>query len=163
MLTAASLPSSSRPSSGKNNSKRVHFVRAFRELLELRARYKGYHGGRGSGKTNNFAGALVLLASQRKNVILCCREIQRSITDSSKQIIEDKIDEYGLRHRFHSTQNEVICENGSRFLFRGLSGPKGSIRSLEGVDIVWIDEAQHISTASLEELKNTIRKPGSEI
>jgi phage terminase large subunit len=164
---------------------------AFEDLLR-RARYKGWWGGRGGGKTQQFAGVLVMLAFSYLAVpgcgrwfeagdpaikvaekkygkkarglrILCCREIQLSIADSSKQVLDDKIDDMGMRWFFRSTEKEIRGLNGCRFFFHGLRHNIGNIKSKEGIDIVWVDEAQSVSQGSLDKLIPTIRKPGSEL
>lgn len=128
-------------------------------------RYKGLYGGRGSGKSHCFAGHGVILAAQRPGFrMVCVREVQRSIADSVKQLIEDKIQAYGLGGFFRLTDNEITGKNGSRIIFRGMQNhTAASIKSLEGFDVAWVEEAQTISAKSLELLTPTIRKPGSEI
>lgn len=92
------------------------------------------------------------------------REVQRSINDSVKMLIEDKINTFGLSGFFTITENEIRGINGSRIIFRGMQNhTAASIKSLEGFDAAWIEEAQTISRKSLELLTPTIRKSGSEI
>lgn len=96
--------------------------------------------------------------------MVCVREVQRSIADSVKQLLEDKIAAYGLGGMFSTTENEIACKNGSRIIFRGLQNhTAATIKSLEGMDCAWIEEAQTVSRKSLELLIPTIRKEGSEI
>lgn len=129
------------------------------------ARYKGAHGGRGSGKSHFFAGMAVIHMYREKDFrIVCVREIQNSIKDSVKQLIEDKIKLLGLEAFFTITDQEIRGRNGSLAIFRGLQNhTAASIKSLEGFDVAWIEEAQTISQHSLDLLTPTIRKPGSEI
>lgn len=129
------------------------------------ARYKGLYGGRGSGKSHVFAGLCVLRCAEREGFrIVCIREVQRSIADSVKQLIEDKIADYGLGDFFTSTETEITGLNGSRIIFRGMQNhTAASIKSLEGFDVAWIEEAQTISQKSLDLLTPTIREEGSEI
>lgn len=127
------------------------------------SRYKAFYGGRGSAKSHSFAAALVLLAAQKPLRILCGREIQKSIKDSVKRLIDDKIKEFGLSKFFESTETEIRGKNGSLFLFAGIKTNPESIKSMEGIDICWIEEASTISLRSLEFLIPTIRKEGSEI
>lgn len=128
-------------------------------------RFKGLYGGRGSGKSHCFAGHLVIrAATENKFRAVCVREVQISIKDSVKQLIEDKIERFGLSGFFHTTETEIVGRNGSRIIFRGMQNhTAASIKSLEGYDLAWIEEAQTISATSLELLTPTIRKPGSEI
>ena len=96
--------------------------------------------------------------------MVCVREVQRSIADSVKQLLEDKIEAYGLSDFFKVTEAEIAGLNGSKIIFRGMQNhTAASVKSLEGYDVAWIEEAQTISQKSLELLTPTIRKPGSEI
>lgn len=96
--------------------------------------------------------------------VVCVREIQNSIKDSVKQLIEDKINQLGLASFFTITDQEIRGRNGSLCIFRGLQNhTAASIKSLEGFDVAWIEEAQTISQMSLDLLTPTIRKDGSEI
>lgn len=126
-------------------------------------RYRVAYGGRGSGKSHSIAQALVILATQRPLRILCCREVQKSIKDSVKRLLDDKIEACGLGWFFTSTDAEIRGINGSLFLFAGLRTNPDSVKSTEGIDIAWIEEAQTVSQNSLGILTPTIRKPGSEL
>lgn len=96
--------------------------------------------------------------------MVCVREVQRSIADSVKQLLEDKIAAFGLSGFFKITETEITGKNGSRIIFRGMQNhTAASIKSLEGFDVAWVEEAQTISARSLELLTPTIRKPNSEI
>ncbi len=140
-------------------------VPAVFEPLLSPARYKGAHGGRGSGKSHFFAGlAVVKMATQAGFRVVCVREIQNSIKDSVKQLLEDKISQLGLTSFFTITDQEIRGLNGSLAIFRGLQNhTAASIKSLEGFDVAWIEEAQTISQVSLDLLTPTIRKDGSEL
>ena len=127
-------------------------------------RYKVAYGGRASGKSWSISQVLVLLAAQKNIRILCCREIQKSIAESSKKRLEDAISEAGLKPIFAITDTKIKCiTTGSEFLFFGLHANIGNIKSLEDIDIVWVEEAQYISEESFKILRPTIRKPGSEL
>jgi phage terminase large subunit len=128
------------------------------------ARYRGAFGGRGSAKSHTFAAALLIKAYERELRVLCCREIQNSIRDSVKRLLDDKIDGNDeLKAHFTSTDTEIRGANDSLFIFGGLRTNAQSIKSLEGVDIAWVEEANTVSKASLEILIPTVRKPGSEL
>lgn len=127
------------------------------------SRFKAIWGGRGGGKSRSVASALVLKALQGSERVLCAREVQRSIRDSSKRLLDDEIERMGVRAFFTSTETEIRGANGSLFIFAGLRGNANQIKSLEGVTIAWVDEAQVITQASLDTLIPTIRAPGSEI
>jgi phage terminase large subunit len=137
---------------------------AFSDLLRVRARYKGRFGGRGSAKSHSFAeAALIRIAdSSRPLRVLCAREIQRSIKESVKLLLDRKISHLGLTG-FISQDKRVIHENGSEVIFEGLRSNVTAIQSLEAIDIAWVEEAQSISQSSLDILIPTIRAPGSEL
>ncbi|MFC4727139.1 PBSX family phage terminase large subunit [Coralloluteibacterium thermophilus] len=128
-------------------------------------RFKILHGGRGGGKSHSVAQVLLAMACQRKLRILCAREIQKSIDKSSKQVLEDYIARLGLSPYFDIQKTVIVCRlTGSEFSFTGLrEHTADSIKSYEGVDIVWVEEAASVSERSWVALINTIRKPGSEI
>lgn len=140
------------------------FPEYYREFFHPR-RFKGLYGGRGSAKSHCFAGHLIIRAASEPGFrAVCVREVQISIKDSVKQLLEDKIRAFGLEGFFASTEMEIAGRNGSRIIFRGMQNhTAASIKSLEGYDVAWIEEAQTISAKSLELLTPTIRKPGSEI
>lgn len=140
----------------------IKLPHAFEDLWTP-SRYKAWHGGRGGAKSHSFATALMLKAMDTSLRILCCREIQKSIATSVKQLLDDKIDEAGLRHAFRSTQYDITGVNGSQFLFAGLRTNPESVKSMEGIDIVWVEEANTVSQRSLDLLIPTVRKPDSEI
>jgi phage terminase large subunit len=136
----------------------------FYDLLHRKARYKVYWGGRGSGKSWAVAEALVRLASKQQKRILCCREFQNSIKDSSHKVLRDTINRLGLNAIFVVTKEEIRCSlTGSEFIFKGLYANSESIKSTEGIDICWIEEAHTVSKTSWKDLVPTIRATGSEI
>lgn len=126
-------------------------------------RYKVAYGGRGSGKSWTIAQLLILKAYQSPTRILCAREIQRSISDSVIQLLSDTIDRMGLREAFEVQKTQILGSNGSRFIFEGLRSNITKIKSMEGIDLVWVEEAESVTFTSWETLIPTIRKPGSEI
>jgi phage terminase large subunit len=96
--------------------------------------------------------------------VLCAREVQKSIKDSVHRLLSDQIEAMGVGHMFEILETEIRCKNGSIFLFAGLAQHTvESIKSFEGVDVVWIEEAQVVTKRSWDVLTPTIRKPGSEI
>lgn len=127
-------------------------------------RYKIFKGGRGSAKSWGVARGLLAHALSHVSLVLCGREIQKSIADSSYRLLKNQIGILGLGHRFEILKNEIRADTGSEFIFRGMSSmTEESIKSLEGVDIAWMEEARTITDRSWELLIPTIRKPGSEI
>ena len=127
-------------------------------------RYIVYYGGRSGGKSWQIARVLAMLAARQPLRILCLREIQKSIGDSSKLMIEDSIKSLGLSQCFDMQRYATRCVNGSEFVYRGLGGvTTDTIRSFESADICWIEEGSQISDDSWKVLIPTIRKPGSKI
>lgn len=135
-----------------------------RAMLFEPARFKVAFGGRGSGKSWSMARALLAEAYSRKVRILCTREVQKSIRDSVHRLLGDQIESLGLTSAFEVLRDEIRGKNGSQFLFAGLASTTvESIKSFEGVDFCWVEEAQTVSARSWEILIPTIRKAGSEI
>lgn len=132
--------------------------------LDRPARYKGAFGGRGSGKSHYFATRAVLLSMPERKRILCVREYQRSLRESAKRLIEDKIEVMGVGSLFQVLSTEIRTPHGGVMSFVGMQDHTAeSIKSYEGYDIAWIEEGQTLSERSLELLRPTIRAPGSEI
>lgn len=126
-------------------------------------RYKVLHGGRGGAKSWGVARALLIQGANRPLRVLCAREYQNSITESVHSLLSDQIKALGLGG-FYEIQNAYIRgKNGTEFSFAGLKHNVAKIKSFEGVDIVWVEEAQTVSKSSWETLIPTIRKDGSEI
>jgi phage terminase large subunit len=126
-------------------------------------RYKIIYGGRGSAKSWTVARILLALGATRCLRVLCCREIQKSISESVHQLLRDQIEALGLSHHYTITANAIVGKNGTQFFFAGLKHNIDSIKSKEGIDVVWVEEAHSVSKRSWEKLIPTIRKPGSEI
>ena len=122
------------------------------------ARLKIAYGGRGAGKSDGYAIALIIFAMKMKLRILCLREIQNSLEESVKSTIENYIDHYDLGWAFDIKDKSITCNlTGSRFIFSGLRHKINSIKSLAKIDIAWIDEANNTSKNSLDKLMPTIR------
>lgn len=135
----------------------------FQPLLAPRT-YKGAKGGRGSGKSHFFAELLVEQCVLDHTRAACLREVQLSIKDSVKQLIEDKITGLGLSDLFRITEKEICGPNDSLFVFRGLQNhTAASIKSLEGFNRAFVEEAQTISQKSLDLLYPTFRDDGTEL
>ena len=149
----------------KEEQIRVEIQEQYAPLLSMpKVRYKLYYGGRAGGKSYGFADALLVLARQGKLLIACVREVQNSIKDSVYKLLKDRAEYWGFEdYRFYEDRIENIL-TGSRFIFKGLQDNNAqNIKSLEGVDICWIEEGQSISKKSWEILDPTIRKPGAQI
>jgi phage terminase large subunit len=142
---------------------KAQFPEKLRILFEP-SRYKFIRGGRGSGKSWGVARGLLLLGASRPLRILCTREIQKSIKQSVHQLLRDQIAALGLSSFYEVLETEIRGRNGTQFFFSGLSDQTAdSIKSFEGCDIVWCEEAQTITARSWRILVPTIRKEGSEI
>lgn len=141
----------------------VQIPEAFAELSEP-ARHKAFYGGRAGGKSHSFATELLIQASKKRLRILCAREIQLSIRDSVKRLLDDKIADFELGGFYESTKTEIRGRNGSLFVFVGLRHVDAEkIKSFEGIDRAWVEEAHTVSQKSIDILVPTIRKPRSEI
>lgn len=130
------------------------------------ARYKGAHGGRGSGKSHFFAELMIEahIINQNTNSV-CVREIQKSLNQSVKRLLENKIEELNAGAYFEVQEAQIKSKKGNgRIIFQGMQNHTAdSIKSLEGYDRAWVEEAQSLSQTSLDLLRPTIRKPGSEL
>lgn len=128
------------------------------------ARYKGAYGGRGGAKSHFFATMMVMACYSRQTRCVCIREVQNTIKDSVKQLLEDKIATLGLGAYFRSIENEIRGPHGSLIIFKGMQSYNAdNIKSLEAYDVAWVEEAQTLSQHSLDLLRPTIRKQGSEL
>lgn len=143
---------------------KLNVSRTFSQLWKP-SRYKGAHGGRGSGKSHGFAEMLVARCIQRPGTrAACLREVQKSLKNSVKLLVEDKIRTMGVAHLFEVLEAEIRTPGGGIIIFQGMMNHTAdSIKSLEGFDIAWVEEAQGLSQRSLDLLRPTIRKPGSEL
>lgn len=133
------------------------------EFLFRKMRYKCAWGGRGGAKSWGFARALLILGVKSPMRILCAREFQTSIKDSVHKLLCDQIVDIGLLDFYEITQNSIRGKNGTEFAFVGLKNNVANVKSYEGVDICWVEEAQTVSRNSWNVLIPTIRKEGSEI
>jgi len=126
-------------------------------------RYKVLHGGRGGAKSWGVARALLLLGAQNPIRVLCAREFQNSIADSVIKLLADQLEPLGLSDHYEVQKTIIKGKNGTTFSFEGLRHNVTKIKSYEGVDYCWIEEAQTVSKSSWDVLIPTIRKPDSEI
>ena len=142
---------------------RLETAEVFQPLLHP-ARYKGAWGGRGSGKSHFFATLLIAESVRSKLDCVCIREIQLTLNQSVKKLLELKIQEMGVQAHFRVLNTHIESDKGGRIIFQGMQNHNAdSIKSLEGYDRAWVEEAQSLSQRSLDLLRPTIRKDGSEI
>lgn len=145
-----------------SNSAEIRFPPKLEALFKP-SRYKVLYGGRGGAKSWGVARALLLMGASKPMRILCAREVQKSIGDSVLQLLDDQINQLGLSHFYEVQKTALIGKNGTTFGFEGLHHNVNSLKSYEGADICWVEEAVTVSKNSWDVLIPTIRKAGSEI
>lgn len=133
------------------------------EWLFESARYKVAHGGRWSWKSTSVARYIVFRCMERPIRVLCARETMKSIRESVHHLIVNQITKFNLSKYFIINKADITCQNGSYIFFEGLLRNVHNIKSLEDVDICWVEEAQNVSEQSWTDLSPTIRKSKSEI
>ncbi len=133
------------------------------DFLTTPIRYKVMYGGRGAGKSFAVADTLLVMGTQKPLRILCARELQISIADSVHRLLSDRIEALDLDAFYRITQKSIEGINGTAFLFKGLKHNYREIKSTEGIDICWVEEAENVAARSWEVLAPTIRKENSEI
>ncbi|ASM07237.1 PBSX family phage terminase large subunit [Serratia marcescens] len=142
----------------ENNRRRI-----MRELVTGPHRVKCLYGGRGSGKSWMVAEALIQFAVRYDLRFLCLRRIQKSIDASAHQLLSDTIRRLGYESEFTITKTKITADSGAEFKFMGLQSNLDGVKSIEGVDIAWIEEAHAISADAWKTLLPTMRRPGAEI
>lgn len=142
---------------------RIKFLSQYRELFNEDWRNIVFYGGRGSGKSQHVALALLLRGRTKKHLILCTRELQNTIADSVHALLAKLIDQYGFTD--YEVTDKVIRNTltGTRFIFKGLRHNANEIKSTDGITISWVEEAQSISEDSLKVLAPTVRDTGSQL
>lgn len=143
--------------------KMANWRRIMRSLTTKPHRIKGLRGGRGSGKSWMVAEALIQLAVRYDLRFLCLRRVQKSIEASSHQLLSDTIRRLGYESEFTITKTSIKANSGAEFRFLGFQSNLDSIKSIEGVDIVWVEEAHAISRDAWETLGPTLRRSGAEV
>lgn len=133
------------------------------QMLFEPCRYKVLYGGRGGAKSWGVARALLVIGVKKQTRVLCAREFQNSIGQSVHKLLSDQIFALKLESFYEITQNSIRGKNGTEFAFVGLKNNVTNIKSFEGVDLCWVEEAQSVSKTSWNILIPTIRKEQSEI
>jgi phage terminase large subunit len=144
----------------------VEFPPKLFELLHpsVRSRYRCATGGRGAAKSHSFDRAVILKVISQRVRVLCCREIMRSLRESVHHLLVDTIDALGLTPYFTITDREITCTTtGSEIIFAGLYQHINTLKSLENIGLVWVEEAESVSAPSLQVLAPTVRAPNSEL
>ena len=142
---------------------KVYMPEKAQVIIAARARYKVLEGGRGSGKSYSFGDALIAKAAHEKLRIMCTRETQNSIRDSVHRLLTDRINFLGYDNFYVIQKDAIYSRCGSEFIFKGLHHNISEIKSTEGIDICWVEEAERVSDFSWTVLIPTIRKENSEI
>jgi phage terminase large subunit len=143
----------------------IPVARVFKPLLTP-ARYKAAYGGRGSGKSHFFAEQAVLRSLEGGFRLVCIREVQKSLKESAKRLIEDKLQKFGLGEDdgFRVLHDRIETPGDGLIIFQGMQDHNAeSVKSLESYNAAWVEEAQSLSTTSLRLLRPTIRADGSEL
>jgi phage terminase large subunit len=128
-----------------------------------KSRYRILYGGRGGSKSWNIARALLLKGCEKTIRVLCAREYQTSIKDSVHKLLCDQIYNLELDAHYEITERTIRGINGTEFIFVGIKNNTNNVKSIEGIDICWVEEAQSVSPNSWNVLIPTIRKADSEI
>jgi phage terminase large subunit len=137
---------------------------ALREFWETESRYKVLYGGRGSSKSHDAAGYAVFLAANYTVKILCARQFQNRISESVYTLIKDKINASPYRADFEILKTSIRHKRtGSEFLFYGIARNLEEIKSTEGVDILWLEEAHYLNEEQWKVIEPTIRKDNSQV
>ena len=148
----------------KDAVSRIRFPKKFEALFQPeKTRYRIFYGGRGGAKSWCFARALLAKGTKQPMRILCAREFQTSIKDSVHKLLSDQIYELNMESFYEITQTTIRGINGTEFIFAGIKNNTNNIKSIEGIDIAWVEEAQSVSANSWNVLIPTIRKQDSEI
>lgn len=132
-------------------------------LMHQKAPYKVLKGGRDSTKSWGVAEALIRMATTHQIRVLCAREYQTSIKDSSHKLLKDTIARLGLGSWYTVTKEGIYSRSGAEFIFKGLYQNEHGLRSVEGIDYCWVEEAQTVSETSWQSLLPTIRKENAEV
>jgi phage terminase large subunit len=146
------------------SDQRIDFPDKLAPLFDYGYRYYVLRGGRGGAKSWGIARALLVQAAERPLRIGCFREIQKSIQESVHHLLADQIKSMGLSHFYEVQNTQIIGKNGSHFVFAGLRSINvEQIKSYEGLDVAWVEEARNVSKKSWDTLIPTIRQDGSRI
>ena len=128
-----------------------------------KSRYRVLYGGRGAGKSHSVARALLCLGIKDTLRILCCREFMISMKDSVHKLLVDQIYDMGIEAHYEVTQSSIRGLNGTEFIFAGIKNNINGLKSIEGIDYCWVEEANNVTQTSFDVLIPTIRKNDSEI
>ena len=145
----------------KKQAVKLTVPQIFKPLFKGAKRRNFIYGGRGSGKSHAVAQYCLFRAYSEKIKVLCTRELQKSIADSVHALLCDKIEQMGLQDFFTIYKDRIVGANGSVFIFAGVRQNVNEIKSMEGINICWVEEAQSMTRESLDVLIPTIRAEDS--
>lgn len=145
------------------NKVKIQIPIEYKPLFDTWWRHALVEGGRYSLKSHTIARRLLIKLRQGKYRWGCFREFQNSIADSSHALLSDLIQQYELTDYVITKDSIYNTVTGSDFIFKGLRHNAQSVKSIEGMDGAWVEEAQTISRESIDILVPTVRKPGSQI
>lgn len=141
----------------------IDVVKKLEPIFVSAKRFIVLFGGRGSGKSWTVAIFLLTTGMRKKTRVLCTREIQNTIKDSVHKLLADTIEKLGISYFYRVKVDSIVGINGSEFIFKGLHRNENDIKSTEGINYCWVEEAQSVSRKSLGVLTPTIREAGSQI
>lgn len=142
-------------------TQKVEILEAFKPLLDFPSvyTYYVYSSGRGCGKSYGIGQALIIRSAMRRIRILCIREVQKSLNESVKALLESLIVNMGLENLFTIKHDSIECVNGSRFLFMGMREANAvNVKSIADIDITWIEEAEAFTKRSWELLVPSVTR-----
>ncbi len=145
----------------KKQNVKLSVPKVFAPLFKGAKRRNFIFGGRGSAKSFSVAQYCVVRAHEKKIKVLCTRELQKSIADSVHALLCEVIEKMGLSDFFTIYKDRIVGANGSVFIFAGIKSNVNEIKSMQGIDICWVEEAQAMSRESLDVLVPTVRAEGS--
>ena len=146
----------------------ITILKEFDFLLKEKARYKVAYGGRGGGKSHSFARALLIAGMQQKRRIVVARETKTTVDQSVHTLLKNIIFQYELEDFYTpydaKEHEKIVGINGTLIDYIALGRSSRGIKSLEGCNILWVEEAEHISKRSWDVALPTVRsKEGAEI
>lgn len=137
---------------------------ALKDFWLAPARNRVLYGGRSSSKSWDAAGFIIFLACNYKLRVCCARQFQNKIAESVYTLLKIQIERFGLESQFKILDNSIVnLKTGTEFLFYGLWRSIDEVKSLEGIDILWLEEAHNLTADQWKVLEPTIRKEGSQV
>lgn len=136
---------------------------AYTDLDNREYRYLVYYGGRSAARSWSIARKLLRRGMKEKILVLCTRELQKSIKQSVHRLLKNQIELLKMQHFYDVKDSFIRGANGTEFIFLGLRYNTDEVKSTEGIDVAWIEEAHALSEDSFDLIDPTVRKDGSQI